>query len=559
MKKLKVLIFIIVFLLITDISAKENILTKKELISDNITATGCAPTTAIIDLDINNVRTSIMVGGDMWWDLNSAKYEVPKGSGKHSFFAGALWAGGLDAGNQLKLAAMTYRQVGNDFWGGPINQNIVDISPQTCNDYDQHWKITQQEVLDFINTGVASAAIINWPGNGNQANFESQFLAPFHDNNSDGIYNYLDGDYPLYDFTNSMCENVLLGDQTIWWIFNDVGNIHLETQAPAIGLEVHAMAYAYSSANEALNNSTFYQFKMINRSSTTLYDSYWGFFVDPDLGNMIDDYVGCDINLNLAYCYNSDLDDDGVNGYGIDPPAVGIKILDGITGDNGNLLGMTNFIAYNNDWTVTGNPFIASDFYNYLKSTWKDTTPVTFGGIGYGGSIPVNYMYPDSSDIFNPTNWTEVSVNNLAGDRRFITSSGSFTFQPGQVKIVNSAAVWARADSGGPIASLHKLKTAAATVQNYFDNCFFAVGINEPDLLNGIKLFPNPSINGKFAISNIPVGSEISIYTMDGKLIDKRELFSNSYESKMKVGKGVYLIRVKNKSAEKVLKWINLY
>ncbi|MEO5570516.1 MAG: hypothetical protein ABIT08_13635, partial [Bacteroidia bacterium] len=30
---------------------------------------GCSATTAQKDLDINNVRARVLVGGDMWWDL----------------------------------------------------------------------------------------------------------------------------------------------------------------------------------------------------------------------------------------------------------------------------------------------------------------------------------------------------------------------------------------------------------------------------------------------------------------------------------------------------------
>ena len=40
-------------------------------------AAGCAPATAQTDLDINNIRTAILAGGDMWWDLSAAHYEVP--------------------------------------------------------------------------------------------------------------------------------------------------------------------------------------------------------------------------------------------------------------------------------------------------------------------------------------------------------------------------------------------------------------------------------------------------------------------------------------------------
>ena len=68
------------------------------------------------DLNINNVRTTIMgAAADMWWNLNDGRYEIPKNSNKHSMFAGALWIAGIDAGEQLKAAAMTYRQTGNDF------------------------------------------------------------------------------------------------------------------------------------------------------------------------------------------------------------------------------------------------------------------------------------------------------------------------------------------------------------------------------------------------------------------------------------------------------------
>src|ERR1043165_8448915 len=74
----------------------------------------CAPAAAQEDLDINNVRATILTGGDMWWNLVDGKYLVPKPAkgetGPTSQFAGSLWIGGFDASNALKVAAMTYRQ-----------------------------------------------------------------------------------------------------------------------------------------------------------------------------------------------------------------------------------------------------------------------------------------------------------------------------------------------------------------------------------------------------------------------------------------------------------------
>ena len=65
-------------------------------------ASGCAPSVSKTDLDVNNVRTTIMAAGDMWWNLDDARYEIPKDGNKHSMFAGALWIGGVDAGGRTR-------------------------------------------------------------------------------------------------------------------------------------------------------------------------------------------------------------------------------------------------------------------------------------------------------------------------------------------------------------------------------------------------------------------------------------------------------------------------
>src|ERR1035438_3551174 len=79
-------------------NAKENIggPGHRESKPKSIQAASCAVGEAQTDLDINNVRARILTSGDMWWDLISARYEVPKGGGVFSIFAGAIWIGGVD-------------------------------------------------------------------------------------------------------------------------------------------------------------------------------------------------------------------------------------------------------------------------------------------------------------------------------------------------------------------------------------------------------------------------------------------------------------------------------
>ena len=67
---------------------------------------------------------------------------------------------------------------------------------------------------------------------------------------------------------------------------------------------------------------TFYNFELINRSTFTLTDTYFASYVDSDLGFPSDDFVGCDVQRGLGYCYNGDDDDEdngGRNGYGSTP------------------------------------------------------------------------------------------------------------------------------------------------------------------------------------------------------------------------------------------------
>ena len=131
----RILLFSLVFACI-NVLAKENIPNPfgNSVIYTKV-ASGCAPSTSQTDLDVNNVRTTILAAGDMWWNLDDARYEIPKNGNKHSMFAGALWIGGVDAGGQLKVAAMTYTQVGRDLSTGPLNTTTATITPDECNEW----------------------------------------------------------------------------------------------------------------------------------------------------------------------------------------------------------------------------------------------------------------------------------------------------------------------------------------------------------------------------------------------------------------------------------------
>ncbi len=459
-------------------------------------ANTCEPASQSVDLDINNVRTKLLNGGDMWWDLNNPKYEIPKISDpnavrKHALFSGAVWIGGKDNGGSLKLAAMTYRQRGSDFYPGPLDTSTAATDPVRCKNYDKMWKVTRDELEDFESSKYVnqSTGIRDWPAGKNRAQMtgnEAWYMAPYKEVVADFLYNPLDGEHPVLDDRRPNEENGVdrQPDMFIWWVYNDRGNVHNETQGQPIGVECQTTAFAFAT-NDEVNNMTFYSTKMINRGFTTIKDCYMGQWVDADLGNYADDYVGCDVGRSLGFCYNGDDDDEGVLGYGLNPPTVGVDYFEGPTDSAGNQLGLSHFMYYNNDSDpIRGNPTEAIEFYNLLQGKWLGGQTVTWGGTGFGGSKPAKYMFPGDTDPdYVGDNWTEKSSGNRPGDRRFIQSTGPFTLLPGQIQRITVGVVWARTTSGGAVGSLNLLKLASDKAQVLFNNNFKILdGPNAPEI-----------------------------------------------------------------------------
>ena len=539
------------------------------------TTAGCTPSSTFAWLNINNARVRVNAGGDMWWDLpggTGSKYYIPANGSATSLYAGSLWIAGLDINQQLKCAAVRFRQGpdlngGNDFWTGPLSiDGTAAIKPETCMQYDKMYTITRAEVDEFLShcdengfpdlTGdyQIPSSISEWPAI-STVEGTSKYLAPFYDNNKDGDYDPAQGDYPYYDIDNELChtkiptmdeelegsvkgsilaDQVIKGDQTIWWVFNDKGNAHTETGGSAIGMEIRAQAFAFAT-NDEINNMTFYSYEIINRSTYTLTNTYFSPWTDVDLGYAYDDFVGCDVSRGLGYGYNGvNIDGTGQpEAYGANPPAVGVDFFqgpyldpDGIdnpkynpsTGENcdesingvnfGNGIvdderfGMRRFVYHDNGTGINGDPKKASEYYLLLRGIWKNGERMHFGGNAVPGSTGVtdvacDFMFPFDSD---PCFWGTGGVNpgfegywseetgdngkpNNPNDRRFMQSAGPFTLKPGAVNYITFGVPWARSNSGKAWSSVELLRTVDDKCQSMFDNCFDVLdGPDAPDL-----------------------------------------------------------------------------
>jgi hypothetical protein len=502
MKSKIVVVAALVVAFSTSLFAKQN--TGQKKMPEKKTRASCAQTSAVIDLDINNVRATLMNGGDMWWDRAkaTAAYEVPKGDGtgdkKNALFAGSIWIGGYDKGSgNLKVAAQTYRQGGNDYWSGPLDAT-ASITNDECVAWDRFWKIDasaidkfisiysglsdslaiRNAILDADGEDLISKVIKEWPARGSNTAIGasgnpltlsgSREYAPWVDRgNDDDVYDYLDGDYPR-----------ITGDQYIWWVFNDRGNSKTETGTPGIGLEIAAAAFAFQTSDE-LNDATFYNYRIVNKATSSLDSTFMSTWTDADLGYAYDDFVGCDVQRGLGILYNGDDFDEGPGGYGSDIPMIGIDYFRGpkaktATGAD-TTLGMSSFMFYNNENTNIGNPLTGIHFYQYMQAIWRDSRPLTKACNGVNAAPATKFAYP--------LDQKECDCNNTPADRRFVHSSGPFTLDPGVVSDITIGAIFVPS-IGGNCPSFGKLQSADDKAQALFENNFkLPFGPMAPDVI----------------------------------------------------------------------------
>lgn len=525
---------------------------------------GCRPATSVSQLDVNNVRASIYNNGFLWAnpDDYGPGYEVPKGSGKQSIKSGGIMIGGEDNGGNLRFSSKVYWW-GEDFFPGPIasfGESQATTSSEICNVYDRIYKIEKEQVQEFRDYFIADQKtkyelfpdyqipeiIREWPALGPEVDGFDYFLAPFVDYNGDNLYDPEDGDYPDYDLyntsqsiaTRASSQTQLYGDQTLWWVMNDKGNIQTHTPSGlAMGIEIKAQAFAFSSDNR-MNDITFYNYQITNKSTYTIYKTYFGVLVEGLLGNEANNYLACDVSRGLGYIFNATRQDgDGPLEYGDHPPALGIDFLGGpyqdpdqsdlgesgeaggcdesIMGVNFNdgivdneRLGMSYFMrtAFAEGWyPYSWWPSTAYHMYNYMRGMWNDGVSLSYGNTGYYADpglplvdyeLECRYMYPENSDpCYYNTGGIEVpawdEASNLRNEvldqdypnRNFITSSGPFTLEPGAVNDVSFGLIWAQSYLGYNFSAVSEMKKASDAAQTLFENNFQTIdGPNAPEL-----------------------------------------------------------------------------
>lgn len=413
-------------------------------------------------LDANNVKAMVTPTTNFFNRDSEARYEVPQGSGTHAVFSASPWLCGRDQG-VLHTAAPMFSSVSAP-QAGPYATVMDDAFLER---YHQVWKVDVQMITNhqqhWNDPGYTMPhAIATWPGNGDVGNGEPARLAPFADEDADGVYEPQSGEFPAFP-----------GTQAIFTILHAVQEP--DSLLPLMPVDLLVMHYAYDAPGDPeLHNSTITSVTFVNRGPTDYDDVRVGMFTDFDLGNYADDLAGCDSLRSITYVYNGDaLDENGLSGpgYGADPPAQGTVLLSAPMSAHRMMTNAGTFPV----------PTMEDYFYGLENGT-------PFTQLGY----PSHLECPGGT-------WTEATAGNPPGDRRTVATAGPFTLDAGGSLCLDLAFVHARATGGGPLASVDSLLLRAEAVRSWYAGtlgCAATQGGGQSVVEVGagrLIVFPNPA------------------------------------------------------------------
>ncbi len=486
------------------------------------------------EISINSINARVNINGPLFNDFGERRpgFEFPKGSGNNGIYAAGFV---LAARHRSQLNTIVNV---NTYMSNLIEGPIGDLN--TGRNYIV--KVSKNDIIKHQNQFTSPnyqmpESIRDWPANGDTSFNQAIDLAPYFDVNGNGCYEPHKGDYPA-----------ILGDEAVYWINHP--------EDSSLKLEYHYMLYGYSdSTTDALNQSLFLKYTIVNRSQLAFDSIKVGFYTDFDLGNSADDYVGCDSLHNIAYAYNGDAFDDGVRGqpgYGINPPSLGVKYLSD---------SMMTHLYYNIGSGQNGDPSLPVHWYNYLHAMDQNGKRINYPGT----NIPTSYYL--SGHPLLPGTWSELDTSkgqnaNPPGDRRSLSSIRSFSLEAGERRSIDLVIGYDKEDTIGPIGNninaMVKLLNSAGSHWETFNYSGFQYSddgncdvVSIAELKTGkdhLSVYPNPN-DGLFKIQSTEKIDQIVVFDVRGKMVFEKQGLNHStfdINLKEKLPSGLYIVRVKN-------------
>ncbi len=481
---------------------------------------------------------------------------------KSMIFAAANSIVGYDQNNDLQ--GMISHYSAEEVFPGPYTPPGQD----TRESYDAHNRAfyVTKDMIDYHRQYATYSSyeppfgIRNWPAHGDTTIGQAFYVAPFYDENGNGVYDPSAGDYPL-----------IYGDECYLNVYH-LGDSTANFGTSTIGLECLQYIFRFKcDTSEALKHSVFMRQRYTLRSGQ-LNDAYISTYMDPDVGHYGDDFIGSHVDLGMIYGYNGDTyDENGPNSAGFHDTlaATGILMLqgapvpaDGIDNAPGvgtnqcvNGLGFGDGAPDNEYFTLVNAeeyvgsssfPTNAVEYYNFFRGFFPDGSPQQLLGVDirhsyFGKSDPQSYssdgIYPGADNYeFGPIS------SNTPGDRSIAGGTGPVSLDASSstansVDIVNAyicSVDTVNLPNGNLIAPLDPLFAYGLALRNMYasnnagcDNDFgfyvtpVPVGLNEITL--NANVYPNPFTNELKVVLDDGELMEIRVVDLNGRFVAHAE------------------------------------
>jgi len=231
---------------------------------------------------------------------------------------------------------------------------------------------------------------------------------------------------------DSYGDPLMLGDQTLWSVYNDADTAQHTCQAgdsEPLGIEIQQTTWA--SDLPGYENVIYIKYRLFNRGSNNISGFYIGIWQDAEIGWREDDVAGCDTVVNVMHQYNFDEDDGTYTGV---PPAFGTRLLygpivyTGLTNTDTAYWDGTLMPGYKNlkmtacaTYVNGANPVTPLESYNLMRGYMVDGSPFSSG---------TRYRYPGNPEL--GTGYLDIWPT----DKKQVASFGPIDFNPGDSQFV---------------------------------------------------------------------------------------------------------------------------
>jgi len=355
-------------------------------------------------IEINQVETYITNYGQYGQSpANSSGCWWPKGSANAYIYGAGLWIAGVVGSDSMVVNGYNTVGRGQEFIPGPYTHN------------QDHLDQAQSHPEDRLYVSTNPADLAEWP------------------------------------LVDSMGENIILGDEDTWSLFNG-HEPSVQTEPPYTTIQLTVTRHTFAWTQALLENMLFIEYIIENTDTLgrTITNLYVGLGSDLDIGNADDDLVGLDRGRSLGYT-SSMTQEAGWDA--IPPYYIGFSYLQGPVADDTVNVGQD---PANPDTVIyPGERLPLTAFKKFTRDIdANDDTERYLVMAGYDFTVtpPVYNPFGDSAD-------TDPS------DKRMAMSSGPFDLAPGEADTIVMALMFSNGNTGGLIY----LKQQADAAKQLYD------------------------------------------------------------------------------------------